>query len=240
MNNLKLNESFGTLSETINGLIQLGYSHDFNIQGDCLVCHQINQVLSPDDFQIDKVYRFEGDADPDYQSILYAISSERFGIKGTLVNGYGISSEEIPSELIKKLRTHKNIDLNSNRVEENISINNSMQEMNLLQLIERLKSEKSWMVGDRNAITIFKSPTMRIVLMGLHENAILKPHKAKGVISVQVLEGQMSFATDHQNTILEKGQMIALQENYTHEIRAIKECFFLLTLALNPDIVLND
>jgi hypothetical protein len=27
-----MNENFGTLSETINGLIKLGYSHDFNIQ----------------------------------------------------------------------------------------------------------------------------------------------------------------------------------------------------------------
>ena len=51
-----LNESFGTLSETINGLIKLGYSHDFNIDEECLVCNQHNITLSPEDFQIDKVY----------------------------------------------------------------------------------------------------------------------------------------------------------------------------------------
>ena len=63
-------------------------------------------ILSPVDFKIDKVYRFEGATNPDDQSILYAISSSKFGTKGLLVNGYGISSEETTSTLIEKLKTH--------------------------------------------------------------------------------------------------------------------------------------
>ena len=106
MEDKKLNESFGTLSETINGLVQLGYTHDFNIIDDCVVCHKTNITLSPEDFQIDHVYRFEGDSDPEYQSILYAISAIKFDIKGTLVNGYGPSSDEATSKLIAKLETH--------------------------------------------------------------------------------------------------------------------------------------
>src|SRR5690606_24173204 len=101
-----LKESFGTLSETINGLIKLGYIHDFNISEECLVCHQTNITLSPNDFQIDKVYRFEGESNPEDQSILYAISSAKFDIKGVLVNGYGISSDDTTSKLIEKLETH--------------------------------------------------------------------------------------------------------------------------------------
>jgi hypothetical protein len=101
-----LPESFGTLSETINGLIKLGYTHDFNIKDECIVCHKANIALSPNDFQIDHVYRFEGDSDPEYQSILYAISSVKYGIKGVLVNGYGISSDETSSKLMEKLKTH--------------------------------------------------------------------------------------------------------------------------------------
>ncbi|CAN5625293.1 hypothetical protein BH10BAC5_BH10BAC5_03170 [soil metagenome] len=107
MNESSLKESYGTLSETINGLNKLGYIHDFNIQEDCLVCLQTKTTLSPDDFQIDKVYRFEGASNPDDQSILYAISSSKYDIKGTLVNGYGISSDETTSKLIEKLQTNK-------------------------------------------------------------------------------------------------------------------------------------
>ncbi len=98
-----LNEDFGTLSETINGLVKLGYTYDFNIKDEGIECHRTNITLSPEDFQIDHVYRFEGDTDPEYQSILYAISSAKFNVKGTLVNGYGISSDETATKLIAKL-----------------------------------------------------------------------------------------------------------------------------------------
>lgn len=101
-----LQGNFGTLSETINGLANLGYTHDFNIKDECIACHRANITLSPDDFQIDQVYRFEGDSDPEYQSILYAISSTKFDVKGTLVNGYGISSDETTTKLIDRLNTH--------------------------------------------------------------------------------------------------------------------------------------
>jgi quercetin dioxygenase-like cupin family protein len=74
---------------------------------------------------------------------------------------------------------------------------------------------------------------MRIVLIGLHKNAELKPHKANGVISVQVIEGNIEFTAEDQITSLEKRQMIALQENIIHSVKALTESFFLLTLAMN-------
>jgi len=99
-----MNESYGTLSETINGLKKQGYVLDFNIRRDRLICHQTQTILSTDDFEIDKVYRFEGESNPDDESILYAISSSKYGVKGLLVNGYGISSDDVSEELIAKLK----------------------------------------------------------------------------------------------------------------------------------------
>ena len=99
-------ENYGTLSETISGLKNEGYTIDFNIREDCLVCHEAQVVLAPDEFEIDRVYRFEGATNPDDQSILYAISSKKFNVKGVLVNGYGISSDGATDLLISKLNTH--------------------------------------------------------------------------------------------------------------------------------------
>ncbi len=101
-----MKESYGTLSETINGLKKEGYTLDFNVQQEYIVCHEINANLSPDDFEIDKVYRFEGESNPDDQSILYAISSTKFDVRGVLVNGYGISADAATDALIVKLKTH--------------------------------------------------------------------------------------------------------------------------------------
>jgi quercetin dioxygenase-like cupin family protein len=106
-------------------------------------------------------------------------------------------------------------------------------EMNWKELIIQIKSEAIWTERDRNAYPLFKSESMRIVLMGLHENAELTPHKANGVISVQVLEGKIEFVTEQQSSIIGEGQMIALQENVTHSVKALTESFFLLTLATN-------
>ena len=39
---------------------------------------------------IDQVFRFEENADPGDQAILYAISASKHHLKGLLVNGYGI------------------------------------------------------------------------------------------------------------------------------------------------------
>ena len=241
MNTINLNESFGTLLETINGLVKLGYNHDFNIKEDCIVCRQANITLSPEDFQIDKTYRFEGDSDPDYQSILYAISSPKFGIKGLLVTGYGISADEASSKLIAKLQTNNTLPIMKNksneatpqRPEGNRVLNAQLVEMDLNKFIDQIKNEVTWKNSDRNSVTIFKSETMRIVIMGLHEDAELKSHKVNGVISIQTVEGKINLVTAQQSVTLEKGQMIALEENVLHSVTAIKESFFLLTLAMN-------
>ena len=74
---------------------------------------------------------------------------------------------------------------------------------------------------------------MRIVLMGLHPKAELTPHKANGVISVQVIEGKINFVTEEKTCSLDKGQMIALKENVTHSVVAVEEAFVLLTLSMN-------
>lgn len=241
MKNENLNEDFGTLSETINGLVKLGYTQDFNIKNECIVCNRTNITLSPDDFQIDHVYRFEGDSDPEYQSILYAISSSKFDLKGTLVNGYGTSSDEATTKLIEKLNTHNNQnkmenksnDATPQRPDGERILNAPLVQMNLEEFIKQIKSETTWADSDRNSVTLFKSETMRIVLIGLHENAELKPHKANGVISVQVIEGKIEFTAEEQITHLEQRQMIALQENIIHSVKALTESFFILTLVMN-------
>lgn len=59
-------------------------------------------MVTPDDFEVVQVHRFEGMTDPEDQSVLYAITSKN-GVKGTLVNGYGIYSDPISDKLMAKL-----------------------------------------------------------------------------------------------------------------------------------------
>jgi hypothetical protein len=94
--------TYDTVVEAVKGLKQRGYSIDFNLEPGRLVCHQTPLSLSPADFEITEVYRFEGNSDPDDEAVVYAIESAN-GQKGLLVTGYGISADGVGEEMVKKL-----------------------------------------------------------------------------------------------------------------------------------------
>ena len=95
---------------------------------------------------------------------------------------------------------------------------------------EQIRNEQAWKESDRNAITVFKTNGMRIVLIALHAGAEMAKHTAGGIISIQVLEGQIKFITDLKSVEMGKGQMLALHERIPHSVLAITETIFLLTL----------
>ena len=101
-------KSYDTVTEAMTDLKKLGYTIDFSLVTDkeCLFCHQTATELSPDDFEIDHFYRFEGDSDPGDEMIVYAISSNKSNLKGIVVNAYGIYADNASSEIVKKLTTH--------------------------------------------------------------------------------------------------------------------------------------
>jgi hypothetical protein len=60
-----------TLSETLNALRQQGYTEDFNLHENHLKDSKGQYKFFPDDFHIDKVYRFDGMTDPADETVLY-------------------------------------------------------------------------------------------------------------------------------------------------------------------------
>jgi hypothetical protein len=97
--------NYDTVSEAISGLTLRGYTRDFNIktgkQG--VICHPSGNTLSPDEFEIDEVHRFEGITDPGDEMILYAISSAGLQVKGILLSAYGMYEEPRTSGIVQKL-----------------------------------------------------------------------------------------------------------------------------------------
>lgn len=95
--------AYENLIQALADLKQRGYTEDFNLSGDCLVCHKRAIGLRPEDFRIDEYYRFEGDSNPDDSSIIFAITSDA-GYHGTLVDAYGTYAESVTPEMAEKLR----------------------------------------------------------------------------------------------------------------------------------------
>jgi len=94
--------TYETVTAAIEGLRKRGYSIDFNLEVDKVCCSKTSLALGPAEFEITEVYRFEGPSDPADEAIVYAIESKD-GQKGVLVNGFGISADEIGEEMVEKL-----------------------------------------------------------------------------------------------------------------------------------------
>ena len=97
--------AYDTVSEAITGLKERGYTLDFNLKVNCIECE--GQKFNSSDFEITEFYRFEGSSDPGDEAIVYAIESHN-GLKGVLVNGFGVYSEPVSDEMMKKLNFSKN------------------------------------------------------------------------------------------------------------------------------------
>ncbi len=96
-------KDYGTLSQAINKLkLEEGYEHDFNLLDEKIELKSKKESFGVEEFEVDKVLRFEGMSNPDDNAILYAITTTN-GRKGVLVDGYGISSGQISKKMLKKL-----------------------------------------------------------------------------------------------------------------------------------------
>ena len=96
-------KTFETLSETMDHLKGQGYIHDFNLHPDWIECPPLKLRLTPDEFHVDQVHRFEGmTSSADDSAILFAVSSSS-GVKGLLVDAYGPYADSLSPVMVEKL-----------------------------------------------------------------------------------------------------------------------------------------
>lgn len=98
-------KNYESLMDALDDLRQRGYDANFATETVCLYCGEFDIRLNPEEFHVDEIYRFEGDSNPDDNATLYAISSSA-GVKGTLIDGYGVYSGNVSFEMARKLQNH--------------------------------------------------------------------------------------------------------------------------------------
>jgi len=99
--------SYDTVTEALKDLKARGYTTDFNIAFDKLICSKKEVILNPDEFEIVEFYRFEGETNPSDEDVVYAIESKHTNIKGVITSAFGLYADSISTEMIKKLAMHK-------------------------------------------------------------------------------------------------------------------------------------
>jgi len=100
--------------------------------------------------------------------------------------------------------------------------------------IEQVKDEKAWEESDRNAITVFKSDGMTIVLSILKENAVIKDNTVDGYLTLLLLEGKARLETLEGDIDLGEQQLISFHPGVPHSIEATTDIVLLITTHDSP------
>ena len=75
-----------SFSEILENLKQQGYTYNFIKKHDSLYCSEKDLNFRSYELLIREHYRYEDKEEPSRNSVLYAIESEEYGLKGFLVN----------------------------------------------------------------------------------------------------------------------------------------------------------
>ncbi len=95
--------TYNNMVEATNDLMKRGYTENLSLEGDTVDDKDKGIQMTPDEFEIDEFYRFEGASNPDDMSIVYAVSSQKYNIKGVLVNAFGTYANTSSSAIDAKL-----------------------------------------------------------------------------------------------------------------------------------------
>lgn len=100
--------------------------------------------------------------------------------------------------------------------------------VDLEKFISQIKDEKAWDKNDRNAITVFKTAGLTMVLSALHKGANMDDLEVKGLLVLQVIKGSVTIDSDNGGAQLHKKQMIVLHPDSKQNITADEDTVLLL------------
>lgn len=96
--------------------------------------------------------------------------------------------------------------------------------------LAQLRSLGSYETGAPTGKTLVKEPDLRIVVMALRSGGRLEKHRASGPISIQAIEGRFHLHLPSGTIELKAGELLALEPGIPHDVEAIDDTAFLLTL----------
>ena len=105
-----------------------------------------------------------------------------------------------------------------------------LQIFDLASEVERLRGEKEWQEGQRNAITLRKGGGMNVVLMVMKGGDRLEEHAAPGPITLSIREGRVRFTTAEVAVEAGPGELIACDPGVPHSVEAVTDAICLLHL----------
>src|SRR3712207_1198215 len=111
------------------------------------------------------------------------------------------------------------------------SLHGPLQSFDLDAEVTRLREEKVWQEGGRNAITLRKGEGLNVVLLVMKEGDRLDEHTAPGPITLSVHEGRIRFSAADKDVEAEAGTVLTCDAGVRHWVEALDDAVCLLNVA---------
>jgi quercetin dioxygenase-like cupin family protein len=106
-------------------------------------------------------------------------------------------------------------------------------ELNLDKELEELRRSPEWESGIARKVLI-RYPDFQLTLRRMKANTRIPEHHNPGRISVQTVIGHIQLHADNKLFDLPQGKILVLDRAVTHDVEALEESAFLITVA-NPE-----
>lgn len=102
---------------------------------------------------------------------------------------------------------------------------------NLLAEIENLRLAESWQrKTGRSSRTLLNSPACGILLIAMKQGTETKEHRVDGKVTIQTLVGHLRVRLSDKTVELPVGHLLMLDRGMLHDVLALEESVFLLTM----------
>jgi quercetin dioxygenase-like cupin family protein len=106
-----------------------------------------------------------------------------------------------------------------------------LQSFDLAAEVARLREEKAWQGGRRNAITLRKGEGLNVVLLVMKEGDRLDEHSAPGPMTLSVHEGRIKFSAADEEVEAGAGTLLACDAGVRHSVEALGDAVCVLNVA---------
>jgi quercetin dioxygenase-like cupin family protein len=106
-----------------------------------------------------------------------------------------------------------------------------LQSFDLEAEISRLREEKVWQRGVRNAITLRKGGGLNVVLLVMMAGDRLDEHAAPGPISLAIREGRIRVTTAEASVEAGEEALVVCDARVRHAVEALSDSVCVLTIA---------
>lgn len=103
-------------------------------------------------------------------------------------------------------------------------------EFDLVAELEQLHREAEWETGQTGK-TLVKYDDLRVLLTALKAHKRIPGHQTEARISIQTVAGHIRVRAQRRTFNLPSGSLLALDQGITHEVEALEDSAFLLTIA---------